>query len=189
MPESKPVRKPQQIPEVVTTIEANFRPYYVVNLLWLPTVLIFLAAWILSVQPSKGWGLAAVAMLGIAALILFLLRRALARIGSPALTIDERGIDHWTWGLIPWEQISSIELLKTAPAFTYVFFLIVKVRRPELYLTKVSWFERLVRNRTVRADVNRLELLLNGLSVEPVRVHEAAETMLHRHRHDDGLRG
>lgn len=55
-------------------IRARFRPYYMINLVWLPMVLTILGIWILESSPSPDWAAAAVVMLGLAAGILYMLR-------------------------------------------------------------------------------------------------------------------
>ncbi|MBT8108487.1 MAG: hypothetical protein KJP17_09640 [Gammaproteobacteria bacterium] len=155
-------------------VRARFRPYYIVNLVWLPIVLVVLGAWILTSQPSPDWAVAAVVMLGFAAGILYMLRRAIARFGSDAMIVDDKGIDHWTWGMISWEDVERIEFLKTMPAFSFVYALKIDVRNPESYLGNISAVERLLRNKSFTKTSGSLELLLNGLSIRPERIGETA---------------
>ena len=159
-------------------IRARFRPYYMINLVWLPTVLTILGIWILESDPSPDWAVAAVVMLGLAAGILYMLRRAVARFSSDAMTIDARGIDHWTWGQIPWHEIQSVEVSKEMPAFTFVYMLKVGVRHPEIYLGNVNAIERWLRTKSFKKTSGSLDLLLNGLTENPRRIAEVATTLL-----------
>jgi hypothetical protein len=166
----------------VGEIGARFRPYYIVNLVWLPAALTILGIWILKSSPSPDWAVAAVAMLGLAAGILYMLRRAIARFGDNAMTVDAQGIDHWTWGRIPWQEIESVELSKTIPAFTFVYMLKVNVRHPEAYLGNVNAIERWLRNKSFKKTSGSLDLLLNGLTERPERIGDVA-TLLFEARH------
>ena len=159
-------------------LQASFKAYYFVNLLWLPGVLVFLGIWILTAEPSDDWAIAAVVMLVVAGGILYLLRRAIARFGRDAMTVDMKGIDHWTWGRIPWHDIESVELSRTIPAFSSVYMLMVKVRRPENYLGKVNAIERLLRTKSFSKTTSTLELLLNGLTQRPERICDVATALL-----------
>jgi hypothetical protein len=166
----------------VNEVRARFRGYYIVNLMWLPVTLVFLGILILGAEPSTDWAVAAIALLVVAAGILYMLRRAIARFGSNAMTIDVKGIDHWTWGLIPWSEIEEIEFSKTFPAFTFVYFLKVRVRDPRVYLGNISGIERWLRTKSLKTNTGSLELLLNGLTENPQRINDVANSLFEERR-------
>ncbi len=159
-------------------LQARFRPYYIVNLIWMPIVLVILGLWILSEQPSVDWAAAAIAMLALSAGILFMLRRAIFRFGSSAMTIDAHGIDHWTWGLIPWRDIEEVELRRETPGFTFTYFLRVNVHDSRSYLGNVGGIERWLRTKTMGTTTGYLDLLVSGLKPGPVQIHAAAAAFL-----------
>jgi len=162
-------------------IQAQFRPYYVVNLVWLPTLLIALGLWILGAHPSADWALAAVVMLVLAAGILFLLRRALARFGGNAMTVNAEGIDHWTWGFIPWSDIENVDFIRATPGFTFTYFVRVSLRDSRQYLGNVGRIERWLRTKSVRTATGYLDLLVSGLQPGPEEIHQVAKALLEQH--------
>ena len=162
----------------MSEVKARFRAYYVMNMTWLPVVLGVLALWILSEQPSPDWAIAAYVMLALAAGILYLLRRALARIGASAMTINADGIDHWTWGLIPWSDIKDVALLRATPGFTFTYFLTVRLRDSAPYLGRVGGIERWLRTKSLGTTTGSIDLLISGLSPGPEELHAAAVAFL-----------
>ena len=162
-------------------IQARFRPYYVVNLLWLPTLLVVLGLWILGEQPSADWAVAAAVMLALSAGILFLLRRALARFGGNAMTVNTEGIDHWTWGFIPWSDIESVDIIKATPGFAFTYFVRVGLRDSRSYLGNVGRIERWLRTKSVSTATGYLDLLVSGLQPGPEEIHQAAKALLEQH--------
>jgi hypothetical protein len=166
----------------MSEVKALFRAYYVMNLMFLPVVLGVVALWILSEQPPPGWAIAAYVMLALAAGILYLLRRALARIGASAMTINADGIDHWTWDFIPWSDIEDVELLRATPGFTFTYFLTVRLRDSAPYLSRVGGIERWLRTKSLSTTTGSIDLLISGLSPGPEDLCAVAVALLEQSR-------
>lgn len=166
----------------MSEVRARFRAYYVVNMTWLPVVLGVLALWILGERPPPGWAFAAGVMLALAAGVVYMLRRALARIGTSAVTINADGIDHWTWGFIPWSDIEGVELLRATPGFTFTYFLTVRLRDSATYLGRVGGVERWLRTKSLSKTTGSIDLLISGLSPGPEDLSAAAVGFLEQSR-------
>lgn len=168
--------------ELQGEIQARFRPYYVLNMVWLPVVLIVLGLWIFGAHPPPGWASAATGMMLVAAGILYMLRRALARISDGAMVINAEGIDHWTWGFIPWSDIEDVELLRATPGFTFTYFLTLKLRDSAPYLSRLGGIERWLRTKSLSTTTGSVDLLISGLWPGPEAIDAAAAHFLEESR-------
>lgn len=95
---------------------------------------------------------------------------------GPMLTMDQRGIEHAMYGLIPWDDVIGLSLQQIKVQYSTQSTLMLGVRAPQRYIAQAPLIMRL-RKRGWRRDppaFGTLEIGLNALNRKPELIHRAA---------------
>lgn len=107
--------------------------------------------------------------------ILYLLLWA-KQLGRSRLRLDSRGIDHFIFGLIPWQDIFGLVLQTKEFKEKVQYFLALGVNNPDQYHARVPRLVRMMSTIGVlpKQHATYLQISLHAINLDPHTVHAAA---------------